>query len=75
MKCELKLQQAPLGTNHPLSDVFSKLIEDMKSMYQKCEEINTNGMDFNALYHYLDLFIENEQERSFLMDRLAEFVV
>jgi len=44
-------------------------------MYQKCEEINTNGMDFNALYHYLDLFIENEQERSFLMDRLAEFVV
>lgn len=32
-------------------------------------------MDFNALYHYLDLFIENEQERSFLMDRLAEFVV
>ena len=75
MKCEQKQLQAQIGTHHPLRDVSSKLLKDMKSMYQKCEKINYNEMDLEPLYRYLDLFIENEQQRSFLMDRFAEVVI
>lgn len=44
-------------------------------MSQKCGKINNNEMDLEPLYRYLDLFIENEQQRSFLMDRFAEVVI
>ena len=32
-------------------------------------------MTTKTLFKYLDLFLENEQERSFLMDRIADTIV
>lgn len=72
---EQKQILSPIGVNHPLSDKSLKLLKDMKSIFQKCEKRNTNGMDFQPFYHYIDLYMENEQARSFLMDQLYDFII
>ena len=75
MKYEQKQIVATLGTHHPLSIESSNVIKCVKLLFEECEKNSTNGTDFKLLYHYLDLFLEHERDRSFLMDRLYDLII
>lgn len=66
--------QAPIGTHLPEDEDVSKLLKDMKSIFEKASKRCENDHNFEELFRYFDLFLENEQERSFLMDRFADCV-
>ncbi len=66
---------APLGTHLPEDEDVVKLLKDIKAIFKSAEKRCVNEHNFEELFYYLDLFIANEQERSFLMDRLSDLIV
>ena len=70
-----ELQMSPIGTNLPENEDAIKLLKDLKKIFERCEKRAINNHDFKNLFEYLDLFLENEQERSFLMDRIADTIL
>lgn len=75
MEYKQEQQMSPIGTNLPENKDTIKLLQDLKNIYERCEKRSVNYHDYKTLFKYLDLFLENEQERSFLMDRIADTIV
>ena len=70
-----ELQMSPIGTNLPENEDAIKFLHDLKKIFENCEKREVNNYDYKTLFKYLDLFLENEQERSFLMNRIADTIV
>ena len=65
----------PIGTNLPKNYDAKKLLQALKKIYERCKKRVVNYHDYKILFEYLDLFLEHEQERAFLMDRIADTIL
>lgn len=67
---EQKQIQAALGTHLPENEATINLMMNIKSIFESAAKRSRNAHNFDELFHYIDLFIDNEQKRSFLLNDL-----
>lgn len=75
MENKQELQMSPIGINLPENYDAKKLLQALKKNYERCEKRVVNNHDYKILFEYLDLFLEHEQERAFLMDRITDTIL
>lgn len=68
-------QRQILGTHLPEDASVVQLLRDIKAIFESAKKRCVNEHNFEEQFEYLDLFLENEQERSFLMDRISDLVI